>query len=169
MSQRSVGRVRLITIFLIANYALLTGANGQNSAQNTTPNVTQNVTSIACPTPAQVTPLHLYGLWRAEFDDQHSATLLFEKHAELSGSVAGGVNRDGVRSLCVGDVDDDGTFTLEESDNGKNISATWTGSVVQNSCGKEITGLWTPSNQPPGSGAASAPRRFVLTKLPGWQ
>jgi hypothetical protein len=114
-------------------------------------------------------PLHLYGLWQAEMGGQHAATLLFEKHSELTDSVAGTINRDGIRTRCAGDVDD-GTFTLEESDNGQTISATWTGSVIENSCGKEIRGTWTPSSNPATPHAPpSASRDFVLRKLPGWQ
>jgi hypothetical protein len=123
----------------------------------------------ACPTPAQVTPLHLYGLWRAEFDGQPGATLLFEKHPDLAGSVMGAVNRDGIRTQCAGDVGDDGTFSLEESDNGQTISATWSGVVIDNSCGKEIRGTWTPSLTPAGAAPTATARTFVLRKLPGWQ
>ncbi len=126
----------------------------------------------ACPTPAQVTPLHLYGLWRAEVYGQPGAPPLFGKHAELAGSVMGAVNRDGVRTQCAGDVDNDGTFTLEESDNGQTISATWSGTVVEGSCGKEIKGIWIKSNtnnnaHPPAGPTPGHP--FVLRKLPGWQ
>lgn len=67
--------------------------------------------------------------------------MLFEKHAELDGSIAGGVNRDGLKTLAAGDVDN-GVFSLEESDNGQAITATWHGAVVAGSCGKEISGTW---------------------------
>jgi hypothetical protein len=163
-------RLKSITLFLIANYSILTGTWGQNTSQSSPQGLIQ--AAAACPSPAQVTPLHLYGLWRAEFDGQPGATLLFEKHAELAGSVSGAVNRDGIRTLCAGDVDDDGTFTLEESDNGQTISATWSGTVIDNSCGKEIRGTWiksistTPANAVPGQ---ASNYRFVLRKLPGWQ
>lgn len=160
--------VKSITLFLIANYLMMTGTFGQNSSQNSPQGPIQ--TLAACPTPAQVTPLHLYGLWRAEFDGQPGATLLFEKHAELAGSVMGAVNRDGVRTQCAGDVDNDGTFTLEESDNGQTISATWSGTVVEGSCGKEIKGIWIQSNTNTHPPTRPAPgHSFVLRKLPGWQ
>ena len=97
--------------------------------------------------------------------------MLFEKHPELAGSVSGAVNRNGVRSQCAGDVEDDGTFTLEESDNGQTISATWTGAVVDGSCGKEIKGTWIKTNITstayPATGQATN-HSFVLRKLPGW-
>jgi hypothetical protein len=82
---------------------------------------------------ADVAPLHLYGLWRAEFVGlTQPATVLFEKQTELDGSIAGGVNRDGLKTLAAGDVDN-GVFSLEESDNGQAITATWTGVVVEGS------------------------------------
>lgn len=120
-----------------------------------------------CPAATEIGPRHLYGLWHAEFEGlSQGATILFEKHPELAGSFSGAVNRDGVKALLAGDVDQ-GELTLEESLDGQHISATWLGTVVENSCGKEIKGLWNnTSNKAPGD-AASHP--FVLHKLPGWQ
>ena len=116
---------------------------------------------------ADISPLHLYGLWRAEFEGEpQGATLLFEKHPELAGSVSGAVNRDGVKAQVSGDVDG-GEFTLEESLDGQRISATWLGTVVENSCGKEIRGIWNNTSEHTAGNAASYP--FVLRKLPGWQ
>lgn len=89
------------------------------------------------------------------------ATVLLEKHPELAGSVRGGINRDGLKTLAAGDVDQ-GEFTLEESLDGQRISATWLGTVVSHSCGKEIRGIWSNTSNP-----VSYP--FVLRKLPGWQ
>jgi len=60
-----------------------------------------------------------------------------------------------------GDVDQ-GEFTLEESADGRSISALWTGAVVADACGKEISGVWTAA-------ADKKERSFVLRKLPGWQ
>ena len=144
----------LLAIFLIATCAITTPARGQNGLNTSD--------SASCPRPAEIAPLHLYGLWRAEFAGlPQGATLLFEKHLELAGSVSGAVNRDGVKALIAGDVDA-GEFTLEESLDGLRIAATWLGTVVDKSCGKEIRGIWNNT-----SGTASYP--FVLRKLPGWQ
>jgi hypothetical protein len=154
-----LGRM-VYAIVIVANYALSTRANAQNASQNEPKQV--RPAGLTCPGAADVTPLHLYGLWRAEFDGQApGATLLFEKHPELAGSVSGAINRDGSRTLLAGDVDD-GAFTLEESGDGQNISATWSGAVVEGSCGKEISGTWSRTGN-------SKPRRFVLRKVPGWQ
>jgi hypothetical protein len=114
----------------------------------------------ACPQPAEVAKRHLLGLWRAEFEGlPRGATLLLEPHPELAESVRGAINRAGERALVAGDVDE-GEFTLEESVNGINISATWTGAVEEGSCGKEIRGTWQAAGESP-------PRRFILRKQPG--
>ena len=98
--------------------------------------------ALACPKASEITPQHLLGLWRAEFEGQaQGATLLLEKHPEYKENFSGAVNRDGQRALLAGDVDD-GEFSLEESVNGTNISAIWLGEVVEGSCGREIRGSW---------------------------
>jgi hypothetical protein len=119
----------------------------------------------ACPAAADLTPAHLWGLWRVSFDGGASApttaTVLFEKHPERTESVRGAINRDSVQSLLAGDVDD-GVLALDESDDGLQITATWSGNVADTSCGKEFTGIWRRSKD-------NTERSFVLRKLPGWQ
>jgi hypothetical protein len=139
----------------------LFGACFSSQAQTTVPSAP--TATAACPAPAEMSHLHLYGLWRAEFNDPAvpGATLLFEKHPDYPESVRGGINRGGVKGLVAGDVED-GEFTLDESIDGIKIAATWAGTVMENSCGKEIRGTWTA--------AAGKPEySFVLRKVPGWQ
>ncbi|HSV52538.1 MAG TPA: hypothetical protein VLJ57_10495 [Burkholderiaceae bacterium] len=115
----------------------------------------------ACPTPGEVSHQHLYGVWRVEFEQGATASLRFEKHAAFAQSVSGEIQRGTARAQVAGDVDE-GVFHLEESVDGTTIAATWTGQVVENSCGKEIKGTW--NNQVDGTR-----RAFVLRKPPGWQ
>jgi hypothetical protein len=116
--------------------------------------------TATCPAPGEVRQAHMLGLWRAEFQGLwQGATLLLEKHPEYAGSLRGAVNRNGEKALLAGDVDK-GEFTLEESDDGKRISAVWLGDVVAGSCGKEIRGTWQEEKDPP------KPYNFVLRKLP---
>jgi hypothetical protein len=111
-----------------------------------------------CPSAAGVAQRHLLGLWHAQFEGSpRGATLLLERDPDLSDSVRGEIDRDGERTAIAGDVDD-GDFTLEESRNGVNISATWLGEVVEGSCGREIRGSWRAEG-------AKAERPFVLHKL----
>ncbi|WP_421561154.1 hypothetical protein [Paracidovorax sp. MALMAid1276] len=112
---------------------------------------------------------HLQGRWRAELaatDNAPAATAVLQlgAHPELAQSVRGSVQRGAATALVSGDVDD-GDLTLEESNNGTNISATWIGRVVDGSCGKEIRGTW--NNAQPTPTTPSAP--FVLRKQSGWQ
>lgn len=113
----------------------------------------------SCPASAQITHVHLLGLWRASFDGLgQGATLLLESHPELAESVRGAIDRDGDKALVAGDVGD-GEFTLEESVDGVGISATWTGTVIDGSCGREIRGDWQAARD-------ATARPFVLRKLP---
>ncbi len=118
--------------------------------------------AAACPTPAEIGALHLYGAWQATWDGlDEPATLTLGRNLEHPDGVRGEIRRGAAQALVAGDVDD-GDFTLEESTDGQTISATWTGRVVDTACGKEIRGTWTRAHD----GAAHP---FVLRKRPGWQ
>lgn len=111
-----------------------------------------------CASAAKVPPAALVGLWRAEFDGgARGATLLLEPHKEYTQSLSGEINRDGVRARVVADLED-GQFTMEESEDGRRISATWLGDVVDGSCGREIRGRR--------EGGWDGKLPFVLKKLP---
>ena len=115
------------------------------------------VRAADCPQPDEVTSAHMLGLWRAEFEGSwYGATLLFEKHPEYAGSFRGAINRDGEKAKLAGDVED-GELTLEESNDGIRIAATWLGDVVEGSCGREIRGTWKAEG-------STTERAFVLRK-----
>jgi hypothetical protein len=112
----------------------------------------------ACPNAQELSPRQLVGLWRAEFEGQlPAATLLLEPHREYALSLSGEINRDGVRARLAADLEQ-GEFTMEESADGRRISATWLGDVVEGSCGNEIRG------RREGGWDGTVP--FVLKKLP---
>ena len=120
---------------------------------------------MACPAPADLTPQHLYGTWLAQVEGEAGpVTIRLGKHPEFAGSVAGELERAGRRAQVAGDVDE-GYFTLEESNDGQHISATWIGQVVDASCGKEIKGTWTKEKDT----SPNAARSFTLRKQGGWQ
>ena len=122
------------------------------------PATTAVASSPDCPKAAEVMPRQLVGLWRAEFSGSaQGATLLLEPHREYAQSLSGEINRDGTRARVAADLED-GEFTLEESADGRRISATWLGEVVESSCGKEIRGRR--------EGGWDGTVDFVLRKLP---
>jgi hypothetical protein len=110
--------------------------------------------------------LHLYGAWQARWDGvSEAATLTLgrsEDHPDgLRGTIRRPAGQSPAQALVAGDVDN-GAFTLEESIDGRAISATWSGSFADQACGKEIRGTWTDT-------ATRIERAFVLRKQPGWQ
>lgn len=146
-------KLALIASLLIANLTHFTLGYAQNDVKNP---------PAACPTPAEMGALHLYGEWQATWDGVEApATLRLERHPEHLDGVRGTLQRGAAEALVAGDVDD-GEFNLEESTDGRTIAATWTGKVLENACGKEIQGRWN-------NVADQSERRFVLRKLPGWR
>jgi hypothetical protein len=106
---------------------------------------------------------HLQGTWQAHIPGNKTDTVLrLGPHPEFSESVRGTLQRGNATAQVTGDVDA-GTFSLEESDDGTRISASWTGQVVQGSCGKEIQGTWIPTDTP------ERKSTFVMRKQGGWQ
>lgn len=89
----------------------------------------------------------LQGRWRATIQGLPESRLQLGPHPEMSESVFGTLQRGGTTAQVAGDVDD-GALTLEESEDGKRISATWLGDVVEGSCGTEIRGTWSSTAAP---------------------
>lgn len=146
-------------IALIATCAASTRAGAQSG-----PEVRPQTT---CPSPAEVLTVQMYGLWRVEFaagpdgkSPTAQATVLLERNRERADSLYGAINRQGARALLAGDIEA-GELVLDESVDGKAISAVWVGQVVAGSCGKEIRGTWRQA-------ADGATRHFTLSKRPGW-
>ena len=134
--------------------------------------------AATCPAAKLLKPAQIHGQWRVSFKSAPaglpaSATLLIERHAEFSDSVAGFVSRNllapapghAARAQLAGDLED-GLLTLDESSNGISITGTWNAEVVEGSCGRSLRGTWkdTSSSAPP-----DAPEiAFTMEKLAGW-
>lgn len=89
----------------------------------------------------------LLGRWLAEVQGQAGPiTLELRPHPEWSGTVKGEIRRPGGSAIVVGDVDK-GVLSMEESSDGKRTTGTWSGDVVEGSCGREIRGEWTDQNE----------------------
>lgn len=149
---RAPARGARIATFLIAGCAWLASTSAQNHAEPAAPpgRAASAVTAPAAPAPcpataADTTHRHLIGEWTAQLGSGAGAqalTLTLVQHPELAHSVRGHLQRGALRVLLSGDVED-GDLTLEESENGTSISATWIGRVVDGRCGQEIRGTWT--------------------------
>ncbi|MGH8820783.1 MAG: hypothetical protein ACREWJ_05770 [Rhodoferax sp.] len=108
----------------------------------------------------------LFGLWQAQVDAgaggaPRQATLKLAQNPRFSESLGGTIVRDGAQAMVAGDIDN-GAFTLEESSDGKSITATWAGHIVEGSCGREIRGTWK-------NVADQSTHDFVLRRQPSWQ
>ncbi|WP_278534458.1 hypothetical protein [Delftia acidovorans] len=100
----------------------------------------------------------LQGEWTGTVEGQSQPVRLqLGPHPQWKGNVKGTIARGADTRPMVGDVADD-HITLEESADGKRITATWLGDVVEGSCAREIRGNFI-------EGDDAAPRPFVLRKL----
>ena len=122
----------------------------------------------------------LYGVWRVVFVNPPAglparATLLLERHAEFSDSLAGTVSRNlgaakgtaaiaghAAKAFLAGDLEE-GVLLLDESSDNVSITGTWNGEIVNNSCGNTFRGTWKDTSR-------SAPENvpdvaFTLTRL----
>ena len=98
----------------------------------------------------------MLGPWRAEIEGRPAAILQLVANPRHAGSLAGEIDRQGVRARLAADIDN-GELTLEESVDGKRIDATWLGEVIPGTCGHEIRGSWEPAD--------GTPRAFVLRRV----
>ncbi len=123
----------------------------------------------------------LHGLWAVRFNNPPAglparATMLLERHAEFSESLAGIVSRElgaaegakaiaghASKALLAGDLDE-GMLLLDESSDKVSITGTWNGEMVKGSCGKAYQGSWKDTSRSAPDNAPDVP--FTLTKLP---
>jgi hypothetical protein len=92
---------------------------------------------------------HLHGTWQARFADARlDAVLQLGPHTEWQGTVQGTAQRGSHSLLVVGDMDQ-GQLTLEESTDGRRISATWLGQADTSDCHLRIQGEWRQDEAPP--------------------
>lgn len=159
-------------LFLIAACTIPTWASAQNEPQNKP--------DAACPAAGDIKPEQLYGLWAAQFTNPPAglparATMLLERHAEFSESLAGIVSRDlgpaggskaiashAAKAALAGDWEG-GMLLLDESSDNVSITGTWNGEMAKGSCGKVFQGVWKDTSKSAPDNAPDIP--FTLTRL----
>ncbi|MEJ7688920.1 MAG: hypothetical protein WKG52_19175, partial [Variovorax sp.] len=121
-----------------------------------------------CPANGRELPVQaLYGSWEARFDGLPGiAQVQLAKHPEYAG-VRGTITRDvgaAAQSAAqlAGDIDDDGQLGIDESQDGRAISAVWSGELQAGSCGREFRGTWR-------NAADDSTHSFILNRTGSWQ
>lgn len=123
------------------NFILIAACAGLLSACASQPTAAPQARP-ACPSAQQMEQPELLGRWQATLAGQtQPTTLQLGPHPEWNGTVKGTITRPAGRSIVVGDVNQ-GKLTMEESADGKKVSGTWLGDVVEGSCAREIRGEW---------------------------
>lgn len=132
--------MKRISLVLIVVCALSACVAGQNDSQIKAAAAVTAETNPACPDLARWQARQLYGLWHVELPQLgQQGTLMLRQHPEFPASLRGEFDMAGVRSIASGDVEE-GDFNLDESRDGKSLSAFWTGRLDVASCGREIRG-----------------------------
>jgi hypothetical protein len=117
----------------------------------------------------------LFGRWAVRYSNPPpglpaTATLLLERHAEFSDSLAGTVTRPAslpgkpapTQAALAGDLDG-GLLLLDESSDNIRITASWNGEMVPGSCGTAFAGQWKDLS----ADMDNTPDiQFTLTRLP---
>jgi hypothetical protein len=101
----------------------------------------------ACPSGTDLSADMLYGEWVAQVANEAPWSLSLGPHPEHQGSLRGTLTLGNQQHAVVADLDD-GEFTLEESQDGQRIAATWLGSLPAKACGRQIVGQRKQADQP---------------------
>ncbi|MBP8018531.1 MAG: hypothetical protein KAY82_00700 [Hylemonella sp.] len=107
----------------------------------------------------------ILGQWRVEWPDKlagepSDARLVFALNPEFADSLLGLMDLGHKRHEIAGDIEES-LLTLEESSDGKSISANWSLRAVAGRCGKELTGTWVRASD-------GKQRQVVLRRPAKW-
>lgn len=128
-----------ITLIFIALCAVFIRAHGQNEQKNAS-----GQSAPSCKAVADLVNTDFFGAWvlelrRADGTTAQTTRLTFKRNPEFAESLAGEFDGQGARIEVFGDIEA-GNLELEESDNGKDISALWKGRIAEGSCGQAVSG-----------------------------
>jgi len=122
----------------------------------------RSLSTPGCPADARdLPPGALYGRWEARIEGQDGPAIVqLHKHPDYNG-VQGSVARSGQPAArLAGDIDSDGALSLDESQDGRTISATWSAPLRVGSCGNTFEGSWR-------NAADDSVHAFTLQKTTG--
>ena len=147
------------TLLLLAACALSSAGVAQDTPA---PSPTSASSAPAsCPPPASYKAPHLYGNWKIELSATgQTGRMTLRRHPEFTESLRGELRYGSTQSIASGDIEE-GEFNLDESSDRIQLTATWTGKLVESSCGKEIRGEWHDLDKDVRS-------PFVLRREAGW-
>jgi hypothetical protein len=173
---------RLRIRVFIALFASLSLANFVADTAESTPKDHEPVAGTVfkrCHDGKSLTQDHLQGDWQVLWQDQpqdksRPEPLKFSPNAEHLDSLMGELNQEGRKILLAGDFED-GQLVLEESPDGKRISATWTAQVKAGSCGTAFVGTrvvdvgaeLATDLAADKTSAARKPRAFMMRRVGG--
>jgi hypothetical protein len=149
-------------IIFIANFIINTTAVGQNST------ISPQAGS-ACKSPLEMQAADLHGAWTLNLSngtDSATTRFVLRQNPDFADSLAGLYSLGGVRHEVYGDVEN-GEVEWEETINGKDPSALWTGRIVEGSCGKNIMGSRQTVSFSAGKETRGVPQSFTLSRS-GW-
>lgn len=148
VSRQVKNTILLITACVIASTAIAQDA----STPSSTP---------ACPPVKSIQAPQLYGAWKIELTaNGQTGKLTLRQHPEFSESLRGELSYGATKSIASGDLEE-GELNLDESNDRVSLTATWTGKLVESSCGKEIRGEWHDL-------AKNISSPFILRREAGW-
>jgi hypothetical protein len=130
-------------------------ATAQNSLKNGTP-------APICIASKDLVNTDLFGAWSLLLEGSGRSVVTrmqLQRNPEFAESLAGNFQIGEKKIEVFGDIEE-GAVDLEESANGKDIDAIWTGRVVEGSCGQTILGTRRQVLD-------NAEQGFVLRR-PGW-
>ncbi len=119
-----------------------------------------------CPLPADIEPQMLVGTWQIEWTDgarqrgEAPWTLVLGPHPQYPDSLKGSLSRGQAQHPVVADWDDE-ALTMEESEDGERIAATWQAVATPGQCGRAFQGLRFTGSEPDASA-----RRFRMRAVP---
>lgn len=119
-----------------------------------------------CPETTDMQVQALVGRWQIEWHDgkrqltEGSWVLALGPHPEYAGSLKGMLSQGRQHHPVAADWDED-ALTMEESEDGVHIAATWQATATAGQCGRELQGLRFTGSEPDASA-----QRFRMRKLP---